>query len=88
MAAQVPARHTQKGRPVEVRIGVTQVAREVVFESTDTPEKVTDEVSKALEAGTPLSLTDERGHRVIVPADRLGYIDIGPGQNRRVGFSS
>ena len=71
---------------MEVRIGVTNVAREVVFESADTPEDVAQAVSSSLSSGSALELTDERGHRVIVPADRIGYIDIGPGQNRRVGF--
>lgn len=73
---------------MEVRIGVTDVAREVVLESTDSPESVVAKVKEALSGGAPLELTDERGHQVIVPASRLGYIDIGPGLGRRVGFGS
>ncbi|NNG39184.1 DUF3107 domain-containing protein [Flexivirga sp. ID2601S] len=71
---------------MEVRIGVQHVAREVVIESNQPPNEVRTLVSKALSSGEPLELTDERGHTVIVPANVLGYIDIGSEQRGRVGF--
>lgn len=71
---------------MEVRIGVINVAREVVFESTQSPQEVADAVAGSLTSGSALDLTDDRGHRVIVPADRIGYIDIGAEQKGRVGF--
>jgi len=73
---------------VEVRIGVQHVAREVVIESKQTPDEVRELVSAALEKGTPLTLTDERGHTVTVPAGVLGYVDIGSEQPFKVGFGS
>ncbi|WP_265446122.1 DUF3107 domain-containing protein [Flexivirga meconopsidis] len=71
---------------MEVRIGVRNVAREVVIESNQSPNEVRTLVGKSLNSGEPLELTDERGHTVIVPADVLGYIDIGSEQRGRVGF--
>jgi hypothetical protein len=35
-----------------------------------------------------LSLTDERGRRVLVPAERLAYVEIGEPETRRVGFGA
>lgn len=73
---------------MEVRIGVRNVAREVVIESEQTQDEVAKAVSEAIAAGTPVTLTDEKGHTVIVPGDALGYVDIAPEQGRRVGFGS
>jgi hypothetical protein len=35
-----------------------------------------------------LSLADDRGRRVIVPAERLAYVEIGEVAERRVGFGT
>ncbi|GHE69206.1 hypothetical protein GCM10018782_48790 [Streptomyces griseoaurantiacus] len=35
-----------------------------------------------------LSLVDEHGRKVLVPADRLAYVEIGEPTTRRVGFSA
>ncbi len=73
---------------MEVRIGVQNVAREVVFESKQSPDEVRDLVQAALDGGTALTLADERGHTVIVPAGVLGYVDVGSEQPFKVGFGS
>jgi hypothetical protein len=33
-------------------------------------------------------LTDERGRRVIVPANLIAYVEIAQGDQRRVGFAA
>ncbi|MEZ0492184.1 DUF3107 domain-containing protein [Kineococcus sp. TBRC 1896] len=71
---------------MEVRIGVQNVARELVFESAQTSEEITTAVSQALSAGTVLSLADEKGRQVVVPAASIGYVDIGAQEKSRVGF--
>ncbi len=73
---------------MEVRIGVRNVAREVVIESEQTQDEVAQQVKDALTNGTPVTLTDDKGHTVIVPGDALGYVDIAAEQGRRVGFGS
>lgn len=73
---------------MEVRIGVQNVAREVVIESDQSTDEVRALVDASLSKGTPLALTDERGHTVVVPAASIGYIDIGSEQRGRVGFGS
>ncbi|GAA0295023.1 DUF3107 family protein [Kineococcus aurantiacus] len=71
---------------MEVRIGVQNVARELVFESAQTSEEITAAVTKALSGGTVLELADEKGRKVVVPAATLGYVDIGAQEQRKVGF--
>lgn len=71
---------------VEITIGVQHVARELVVETDQTSDKIAKDVLKALEVGAPVDLTDSKGRRVIVPAQTLGYIEIGGDETRKVGF--
>jgi hypothetical protein len=73
---------------VEVKIGVRDVAREVVLESELSPEAVAAAVSKAIEGAGMLSLTDEKGRVVLVPGALIGYVEIGAPESRRVGFGN
>ncbi|MGI8537785.1 MAG: DUF3107 domain-containing protein [Mycobacteriales bacterium] len=74
---------------MEVKIGVQYAARELVLESTQSPDEVTKAVSDALKADLGvLTLVDEKGRRVLVPADKLAYVEIAEGEQRRVGFGS
>lgn len=72
---------------MEVKIGIQFAARELVVESSQTPEQVEEAVGEALRADIGvLALTDEKGRRVLVPADKLAYIEIAEAESRRVGF--
>jgi hypothetical protein len=73
---------------VEVKIGVQYAAREIVLESGQTPEAVEKLVTAAIEGGGVLALADERGRRVLIPVEKLAYIEIGEQLERRVGFGS
>ncbi len=73
---------------MEVKIGVRDVAREVVLESEESPAAVASLISKAVETGTMLNLTDEKGRLVMVPGALIGYAEIGAPETRRVGFGS
>ncbi|MDX3077757.1 DUF3107 domain-containing protein [Streptomyces sp. NPDC088354] len=74
---------------MEVKIGVQHAPREISIESGQTAEEVEKAVAEALTGtGKLLSLTDEQGKRVLVPADRLAYVEIGEPAQRRVGFGA
>lgn len=62
-------------------------ARELVLESTQSAQDVERTVAEALSSGL-LTLVDEKGRRVIVPADKLAYVEIAESEGRRVGFGS
>lgn len=73
---------------MEVKIGVQFAPRELVLESAQTPAEVESAVNAALSGknGT-LSLVDDRGRRVIVPVDKLAYVEIAEAAPRPVGFT-
>jgi len=73
---------------VEVKIGVQNVAREILLESEQSPEEVEALVTKALSDGGLLSLVDGSGRRVIVPVASIGYVDLGAAKKGSVGFGT
>ena len=73
---------------MEVKIGVLHTPREIVLESAQTPDEVSELVAAALKGGEgQLSLTDERGRKVIVPANLIAYVEIAQADSRRIGFA-
>ena len=76
---------------MDVRIGVTQAAREITLELED-DKKTRDELKKAVDAALTgatdtLWVTDKRGRQVGVPSAKLAYVDIGSSDtDRRMGF--
>jgi len=73
---------------VEVKIGVQNVAREISFETDESADDVAKAVNAALENGTTLTLTGEKGRQLLVPAGVLGYVSIGESERRGVGFGN
>ena len=77
----------RKGSSVEVKIGVTDSPRELIFNSAQTPSEVEKAVTDALgkDSGV-LTLTDEKGRRFLVQTAKIAYVEIGAADVRRVGF--
>ena len=73
---------------VEIKIGIQHSAREVSLESGETSEAIEAAVKNALDKGGVLELVDEKGRRVLVPSDKIAYIEIGEPASRRVGFGA
>jgi hypothetical protein len=71
---------------MEVKIGVLHAPRELVVETDQTPDAVEKLVAEAVTSGGVLTLQDSKGRRVVVPADRLAYVEIGGGVSGQVGF--
>jgi hypothetical protein len=71
---------------VEVKIGVRDVSREVVLQSDQTPTDVAAAVEQAIDKGTMLNLTDDKGRLVLIPGSLIGYVEIGAPSIRKVGF--
>jgi hypothetical protein len=74
---------------VEVKVGVADTAREIVLNSTQSPDEIESLVAAALKdsAGT-LNLVDDKGRRFVVPSARVAYVEIGTADSRRVGFAT
>ena len=72
---------------MEVKIGVQHATRELVIDTDMSGDDVEKAVASATESGL-FTLTDAKGRRVIVPADKLAYVEIGSPTVGQVGFRS
>jgi hypothetical protein len=73
---------------VEVKIGVADSPRELTVSTEDSPDRIQAIVTDALRNTQGLlTLVDDKGRRFMVPTSRVAYIEIGPADSRRVGFS-
>jgi hypothetical protein len=74
---------------VEVRIGIPSVPRELLIETASTPEEVESALAAAVAAQTGVFvLANVKGGKVLVPADKIGYVELGGTEPRRVGFGN
>ena len=72
---------------MEVKIGVQNANRELVIDSDQDGDDVEKLIREGIEQGV-LTLTDSKGRRVVVPADKLAYVEIGSPSVGQVGFRS
>lgn len=73
---------------MEVKIGVQHAAREIVLESAQTADEVLALVTAAVSGSTLLVINDDKGRSVIVPGDRLAYVELGATERGRIGFGA
>lgn len=72
---------------MEIKIGVVDSPRELTIVSRQSPDEVESLVTDAMNnTESVLALTDEKGRRLLVPAQRLAYVEIGSSETPRVGF--
>jgi len=71
---------------MEVKIGIQSIPRELVVETTSSPDEVERALTAALKDGGMFSLRDDKGGQILVPVDKLGYVELSGAENRRVGF--
>lgn len=72
---------------MEVRIGVQHAQRELSIDATLDADGIEKAVAKALGGGT-LTLEDAKGRRLVVPGDKLAYVDVSTSTSGQVGFRS
>jgi hypothetical protein len=73
---------------MEVKIGIQSISREIVVETPSSAEEVERSLHAALKDGGLFSITDEKGGRVLVPAEKIGYVELTGTEQRRIGFGS
>lgn len=74
---------------MEVKIGVQNVNRELTLDTNQEGDEVHAAVAKALTEGEAVvTLTDTKGRRVIVPTDKIAYVELGSPTIGQVGFRS
>lgn len=73
---------------MEVKIGVQHAPRELLVETDETLENVEKLVTEAISSDGVLALTDTKRRRILVPAARIAYVEVGGGVSGQVGFRS
>ncbi|GAB3868235.1 DUF3107 domain-containing protein [Nocardioides maradonensis] len=73
---------------VEVKIGVQNVARELVVETEESNDAIAAALKSAIDTDGVFSLTDAKGKVTLVPTAKLAYVEIGRSVSGQVGFRS
>jgi hypothetical protein len=71
---------------VEVKIGVQHAQRELVVDTDSTPDDVETRLSEAIAGNGVLRLSDVKGRTVIIPAEKIAYLELGSPTSSTVGF--
>lgn len=73
---------------MEVKIGIRHIAREVSVDTQESADAVRAKVADALNNGTLLELTDEKGAVTLISGAQIGYVELGSEEKRHIGFSA
>ncbi len=71
---------------MEVKIGVQHAPRELVVDTDSTPEDVEARLTEAMAGNGVLRLSDIKGRTIVVPADKIAYLELGSPTSSTVGF--
>ena len=73
---------------MEVKIGIQSAPREIVVETETVAEDVERALSTALADGGLFALRVEKNGKILIPADKIAYVELGSSEPRRVGFGN
>ena len=80
---------------MEVKIGIQSVPRELIIETDETQAEIEANLRLALSAyvednhqSPVFTVTAAKGGRVLIPADKVAFIEFSTDQARRVGFGN
>lgn len=74
---------------MEVKIGVQHATRELVIDTDQSSDDIEKTIAQVVAGDDQvLVLEDTKGRKVVVPADRLAYVEIGSPTVGQVGFRS
>ncbi|EEH65471.1 MAG: DUF3107 domain-containing protein [Actinomyces urogenitalis] len=69
---------------MQVTIGIKHSGRELALETSASQDEVLATLAGA--ATQDITLADDKGRKVFVPAGSLAYVELGEATPRRVGF--
>ena len=75
---------------MEIKIGIQSVARELVVETDAAADDIEHQLAAALADGahSVFAIPVAKGGKVLVPADKIAYVEFGGPEARRVGFGN
>ena len=73
---------------MEVKIGVQSIQRELVVETPSSPDELERSLTTALSNGGMFVVRDDKGGKIMIPAEKIGYVELNGTDQRRIGFGS
>ena len=73
---------------MDIELGIQNMARPVNFSTDESADNVSQAIAQAVADNATIDLTDDKGRRIIVPANALGYALIGSETKHAVGFGA
>jgi hypothetical protein len=86
MATTKPA--AKSSAKTEVKIGISDSTHELNFECENTQSEVIAKVNEAIKSSSVLSLSDSKGREILVPSNKISFVEVGESADRRVGFAN
>ncbi|NCX09332.1 MAG: DUF3107 domain-containing protein [Actinobacteria bacterium] len=72
----------------EVKIGISDSTHEIFIECSSSQSEVIAKVNDAIKTSSVLSLSDSKGREILVPHNKISYVEVGESADRRVGFAN
>ncbi len=73
---------------MEVKIGIQSIQRELVLDTPSSPDEVERSLTTALSNGGMFIVRDDKGGKIMIPAEKIGYVELNGTDQRRIGFGS
>jgi hypothetical protein len=73
---------------MEVKIGIQMAPRELLVETESSVEEIKQALVAALAEGKLFVITDKRGGTVMVPGEKIAYIELDQAEPRQIGFGN
>ena len=73
---------------MEVKIGIQMAARELVVETDASAEQIKQALMAAVAENKLFVVTDSKGGTILVPGDKIAYVELDQAEQRRIGFGS
>ncbi|HEV3067086.1 MAG TPA: DUF3107 domain-containing protein [Streptosporangiaceae bacterium] len=73
---------------MEIKIGIQSIPRELEIETPSSPDEIERSLMTALSNGGMFVIRDDKGGKVLIPADKIGYVELNGTEQRRIGFGS
>jgi hypothetical protein len=72
----------------EVKIGISDSTHEINIECASTQAEVIAKVNEAIKTSSVLSLSDTKGRELLVPSNKISFVEVGESSDRKVGFAN
>ena len=73
---------------MEVKIGIQNIQRELELDTSSSPDEVERSLATALSNGGMFVIRDDKGGKILIPAEKIGYVELNGTEQRKIGFGN